>query len=79
MNINELIERLKKANERYAKRNVTYCVDCDKIAEDNCCVNHTIIYKDIECNDIEEWIRCLEYVRKNLIEFIRFSSSLEKN
>ena len=81
MNINELIERLKRAEKRYANRDILlYCVDCDKIAKNSCCGNHTILYKEVPgCNEIEDWIECLEYIRKNLIEFIRFSSSLEKN
>ena len=81
MNINELIERLKRAEKRYWEKDfLWYCIDCDKIAKNSCYKSgHAILYKEEnECDEIEEWIRCLEYVRKNLIEFIRFSSSLEK-
>ena len=82
MNINELIERLKRAEKRYEEKDfLWYCIDCDNIAKDSCYKsNHTLLYKEEnECDEIEDWIECLEYVRKNLIEFIRFSKNLEKN
>ena len=75
MNINELIERLKRAQERYwEKEFLWYCVDCDEIAKNSCYKsNHAVLYKEEnECDEIEEWIECLEYVRKNLIEFTPF-------
>ena len=67
MNINELLVRLKRAQKRYWEKDfLWYCVDCDKIAKNSCYKYHTILYKEInECDEIEEWIRCLEYIRKN--------------
>ena len=81
MNINELIERLKRAEQKYsAFAFVFYCVECDGIAVNTCYKNHTVLFKrGVENDEIWASIKILEYIRKNLIEFIRFSSSLEKN
>jgi hypothetical protein len=71
MDIDELIEELKKALDRFetGADMVFFCVDCLKIVDidgrdEHYSKGHTVVFTDVDHDGIGEWIRCLEWIKR---------------